>query len=60
MSEDATKVLCQHQTIITVSRLEELLEVERTLEALEGAGVANWSGYSIAMASLGEGESDGA
>lgn len=56
MGEDGTQVFCQHQAIIRFSRLEELLDAERRLDALEAAGVDNWDGYPIAMATLEAGD----
>lgn len=37
---------------ITVKRHNELLEAEKMLLALEGAGVDNWDGYGEAMETL--------
>ena len=34
---------------ITVEEHESLLSSQRMLQALEGAGVDNWSGYDYAM-----------
>jgi len=35
---------------ITLDEYEELLEAQRFLDCLEGAGVDNWQGYSEAVA----------
>ena len=40
--------------MISEERIEELLEFERKLDALEAAGVDNWEGYDIAMEALAE------
>jgi ABC-type metal ion transport system substrate-binding protein len=37
-----------------IARYNELVEAERTLQALENFGVDNWDGYSDAMASIKE------
>ncbi len=39
---------------ITVEELKELLKDQRTLRALEAAGVDNWEGYEIALENLEE------
>ena len=40
----------KEQTItISVERYKELLDTERFMRALEGAGVDNWEGYDIAI-----------
>ncbi len=39
-------------------RIAELEERDRTLSALEAAGVDNWEGYSEAMRSLSDGEDE--
>ncbi|MCG7588285.1 hypothetical protein [Photobacterium sp. OFAV2-7] len=39
---------------VTLGEIEHLRERNRTLEALEAAGVDNWEGYSEAMAMLHE------
>lgn len=44
---------------LTQPRYDELLEAERKLDALERAGVDNWSGYDYAMEIVGDGEDDG-
>ena len=41
----------QQEATVTIPRfrLEELLEAQRKLIALECAGVDNWEGYALAM-----------
>ena len=44
--------------LVNAKRLERLEQAERTLAALEAAGVDNWEGYSEAMRSLSEDEGE--
>lgn len=46
------------EEMITINKeyYEQLLEYEKKLDALEGAGVDNWAGYDYAMELLNEGE----
>lgn len=39
---------------ISEERLAELLEAEKILQALQGAGVDNWAGYDYAMEAIEE------
>jgi hypothetical protein len=42
------------EEVITITKKEHtrLLKIEKTLQALEGAGVDNWDGYDVAIESL--------
>ena len=44
---------------ITKAEYDELLDNQRMLQALEGAGVDNWQGYDDAMESYNGEEEDG-
>lgn len=41
--------MIEETIIISIKEYEELLEAQKMLDALEGAGVDNWEGYSEAM-----------
>lgn len=50
LSVSMRQVITEDMTTISVSRLNELLDIERKYNALVAGGVDNWAGYDDAMA----------
>lgn len=46
----------EHETTITTTRLAELEDGERILDALRDAGIHNWDGYETALRAVAEGD----